>query len=46
VLDGNLLWRYAILSLNDQRDLAMQIGSSVDQIMQDLLSFQDATMIF
>jgi cleavage and polyadenylation specificity factor subunit 1 len=45
VLDGDLLWRYPNLELGEQKRLAKQIGTTVEQIMDNLLEIDLAMQI-
>jgi cleavage and polyadenylation specificity factor subunit 1 len=40
MLDGDLVWQFAGLSVSQQRELAKGIGSSVERIMDDLLEVE------
>lgn len=40
ILDGNLLWIYLNLSLPEKQDLAKRIGTTKDQIMDDILEIE------
>ena len=38
MLDGELLWRYPLLSNKERFDFAKQIGTNQNQVSDDLLS--------
>jgi len=43
ILDGDLLYRYVTLGLNEQKHLAQQMGATVvDKIVDDLLEIDCA----
>eukprot|EP00118_Oscarella_pearsei_P015222 m.136215 g.136215 ORF g.136215 m.136215 type:complete len:1413 (+) comp38172_c1_seq126:32-4270(+) len=46
VLDGNLLWRYINLSYRERNEFARQIGTTVNQILQDLMDVEKGTTLF
>ena len=46
VLDGELLWKFLQLGLVEQKDLARQIGTTPEQIVDDFLSVELATDVF
>ncbi|KAG7357145.1 CPSF A subunit region-domain containing protein [Nitzschia inconspicua] len=45
VIDGDLVMKYADLSLPDQEDLASAIGSTVDMILDNLLELRCSSMV-
>ncbi|XP_077982143.1 cleavage and polyadenylation specificity factor subunit 1-like [Glandiceps talaboti] len=45
-LDGDLLWKYSTLSVIERNDLAKKIGTSVDQILDDLMDVERWTAHF
>ncbi|XP_070574061.1 cleavage and polyadenylation specificity factor subunit 1-like [Ptychodera flava] len=46
ILDGDLLWKYTSLSVQEKSDLAKKIGTSVDQILNDLMDVERYTAHF
>jgi hypothetical protein len=45
-LDGELLWRYVCLEASQQKELARQIGTTADQILDNLLMVDLSTLFF
>ncbi|KAJ3417096.1 Cleavage and polyadenylation specificity factor subunit 1 [Chytridiales sp. JEL 0842] len=46
ILDGDLLYKYASLSVLQQRELAKGVGSTVERIMDDLVEMAHGTEYF
>lgn len=46
ILDGELLWKYLSLKLSDQRRLAQQIGTTPEQIYDNLFEILHSLTIF
>ncbi|XP_038067427.1 cleavage and polyadenylation specificity factor subunit 1-like [Patiria miniata] len=46
ILDGDLLYKYTYLSVVEKNELAKKIGTSVDQIMDDLMDVERLTTHF
>ena len=46
ILDGDLLWRYSLLSAKERGDFAKQIGTTPTQIMEDLKEIDKVTAHF
>ncbi|XP_071785220.1 cleavage and polyadenylation specificity factor subunit 1-like isoform X1 [Asterias amurensis] len=46
ILDGDLLYRYTYLSVVEKNELAKKIGTTVDQIMDDLMDVERLTTHF
>lgn len=46
ILDGELLWRYVCLEASQQKELARQIGTTADQILDNLLMVDLSTLFF
>lgn len=46
VVDGQLLWRYANLSTVTQKDLARQIGTTSEQLLQNIIELNQLTFFF
>ncbi|XP_071082054.1 cleavage and polyadenylation specificity factor subunit 1-like [Haliotis cracherodii] len=46
ILDGELLWKYLHLSILEKNEISKRIGTSTDQIMDDLMEIDRATAHF
>ncbi|XP_072014167.1 cleavage and polyadenylation specificity factor subunit 1-like isoform X2 [Amphiura filiformis] len=46
ILDGDLLWKFTHLGVVEKNELAKKIGTTVEQIMDDLMDVERLTMHF
>ncbi|ESO86522.1 hypothetical protein LOTGIDRAFT_128853 [Lottia gigantea] len=46
ILDGELLWRFVHLSHNEKNEVSKRIGTSTDQLMDDLMEINRVTAHF
>ncbi|XP_060595020.1 cleavage and polyadenylation specificity factor subunit 1-like [Ruditapes philippinarum] len=46
VLDGELLWKFLHLSVLEKSEMAKRIGTSVDQLVEDLMEVDRSTAHF
>jgi len=46
ILDGDLLWKYFSLSLNERTDMAKRIGATAEQVLEDLMEIERITGYF
>jgi len=46
ILDGDLIFEFPSLAQNRQREMTKQIGTSVERVMDDLLTMQVALDYF
>nr|XP_039261759.1 cleavage and polyadenylation specificity factor subunit 1-like [Styela clava] len=45
ILDGDLLWKFTGLSFHERQELARKIGTTADQILDDLMDIHRATCV-
>ncbi|PVD20429.1 hypothetical protein C0Q70_18584 [Pomacea canaliculata] len=46
ILDGELIWKYLYLSMNEKMELARRMGTAVEQIVDDLMEIDRVTAYF
>jgi len=46
ILDGDLLWKFLHMSITEQNELAKRIGSSIDNLIEDLMDIDRHTAHF
>ena len=46
IVDGELIWKFLHLSLNERTEVARRLGTAVEQIVDDLLEIDRVTAHF
>lgn len=46
ILDGDLLWMFLTLPMNEKQEVAKKIGTKMEEILADLMEIDNVTSIF
>lgn len=46
IVDGDLIWSYVSLPVNEKQEVAKKIGTKMEEIIADLIEIENATSIF
>lgn len=46
ILDGDLLWLFSSLPINEKQEMAKKIGTKMEEIVADLMEIDNVTSVF
>lgn len=46
ILDGDLIWMFLYLPINEKQEVAKKIGTKMEEITADLMEINDVTSVF
>lgn len=46
IVDGDLIWSFLSLPMNEKQEVAKKIGTRTEEIISDLIEIENATSIF
>lgn len=46
ILDGDLIWMFLYLPINEKQEVAKKIGTKMEEVMADLMEINDVTSVF
>lgn len=46
IVDGDLIWSFLSLPVNEKQEVAKKIGTKMEEIISDLLEIENVTSVF